>query len=432
MLRNSLMIITKTLKIKNIIQDGWLSFFCCLLSVIILPAYVHYLPPIMILWGLAWLIENKLTFTGKMFINKNATILFFLFIILYLWQICGLFLADSLNSGFERIFKRLSFLLFPLVLFYPGDRIIRNIKIITRVFAIATLGYAIYCLGNAFYESLAFSNGTWLFNPHPPIYDYENYFYSYRLSEPVHPSYMSIYIVLSLLVSLESLFDKSLKLIRRILWSIVIAVLLIVLYLLSSRAGFLAACIAIPVFLLIKLYNRLPRIVTIVLVIGLAASFVFVARKNTRINYFLESISSEKISEVLEKDIRYTLWKSAFNIIKENTLLGVGTGDASNELKKEFTSNGYVDGFYENLNVHNQYFEILLENGIIGLAIFLSLLGFMIYIAIKQRNLIYGAFILIMMISFVFETVLNRLAGITFFPLFAFLLYYYPYGKSKI
>jgi O-antigen ligase len=102
----------------------------------------------------------------------------------------------------------------------------------------------------------------------------------------------------------------------------------------------------------------------------------------------------------------------------------VGTGDVSTELKKEFKNLGYSYGYYEDLNAHNQFIEIQLENGIIGLVLFLILLGYMIYIAVSQGNLVYGLFILMMIIFFSFETMLNRLAGVTFFPLFAFLLYY--------
>ena len=65
----------------------------------------------------------------------------------------------------------------------------------------------------------------------------------------------------------------------------------------------------------------------------------------------------------------------------------------------------------------------------IGFSIFLSILGFMIYIAIKEKNLLYGLFILMMFVFFMFESILNRLAGVSFFSLF--LLYYYKCHKIK-
>jgi O-antigen ligase len=102
--------------------------------------------------------------------------------------------------------------------------------------------------------------------------------------------------------------------------------------------------------------------------------------------------------------------------------MGVGTGDASDELKKEFKNRGYINGYYDNLNAHNQFLEILLENGLIGLILFLTILGYMSYIAISQRNILSGLFIIMMFVFFMFETVLNRLSGISFFAFLSFLL----------
>jgi len=86
----------------------------------------------------------------------------------------GLIFAESLSTGFERLFKRLSFVLFPLVLFYPGARIIKNTDLIIRLFAICTFIYIVYCFANALHHSLTVQNHKWIFNSHPVEYDYEN------------------------------------------------------------------------------------------------------------------------------------------------------------------------------------------------------------------------------------------------------------------
>jgi hypothetical protein len=45
--------------------------------------------------------------------------------------------------------------------------------------------------------------------------------------------------------------------------------------------------------------------------------------------------------------------------------------------------------------------------------------------AIKDRNILYGAFIMIVLIFFSFESMLSRFAGNSFFGLFSFLLIFY-------
>lgn len=407
---------------KSIYEN--LTFFACLSVVCVLPLYTHLVPFLLLFWAILWFLGNRFRFERKMFEGNKAAILLFLVITLYLWQIAGLLFADSIDTGLERIFKRLSFLIFSLVLFYPGKKIINNINLLIRLFAIFTFIYIVYCLGNAFRNSIIFESGSIIFNPHPLDYDYENFFYSSRFSLHIHPSYLAMYAVLSLLISFEALTDNSLSFIKRGIWLLLILTFLIILYLLSSRAGILAAIIVCPIYFVLKFYKRFSGWVIIPAAVIILLIFFNIAKTNNRINNALEMISTDNLKSSVLKDERYNIWSSAFGVIKNNFILGVGTGDANSELKKEFIKRGCVEGYYEDMNSHNQYIEILLESGIIGLIIFLSFQIYMVYIAISDRNLIYGLFIVMTIVFFSFETILNRLAGITFYPLFSFLLLY--------
>jgi O-antigen ligase len=419
------------MKFKDFLISGELTFYSCIACIVILPLYIHWLPPFMILWGLFWIIENSPLFNKRTLANNKHKILFLSFLILYMWQITGLLYADSLNMGIERISKRLSLLLFPLVLFYPGNKIVKNINLILRLFAVCTFVYIIYCFGNALHNSMLVQDGTWIFNPHPVEYDYENYFFGSRLSDTVHPSYLAMYVLLSMIISVESFFDKSISVIKRYFWILVTIIFLTVIYLLSSRSGVLSLVITLPLYLLLKFYRKFPKWIVLVALTILVISFTALVRTNDRINDSIVGISKTNINDTFNNDVRFLIWKSAIGVIKQNFILGVGTGDASEELKKEYSSRGYIQGYYENLNAHNQYLEILLENGIIGLMLFMGILGYMSFIALSDRNLIYGCYILIMLVFFFFETVLNRLAGITFFPLFSFLILHLDNSKSK-
>ncbi len=412
------------MKIKDLSDNGILTFCACVSCIAVLALYVHWLPPFMILWGLLWIYQNRQDFDKIPFAGNPKAVLFFLFLGLFVWQTAELLLANSVNAGFERIFKRLSFLLFPLVLFYPGIKIERSISLILRIFALCIFAYLLYCFGNAIHNSLVLKDGKLVFNAYHELYTYESFFMGARLSAIVHPTYLSMYVLLSALISLESLFDKTLTFSKRYLWSAAALIFIIVIYLLSSRAGVIAAIIVLSLYFVIKFYGRVSKVILIAFLIIAALGSVVMLNTNERLKYSLEELSQSGINGTFAKDSRYMIWKSAFGVIRSNLVLGVGTGDASEELKKEFKSRGYTEGYYDNLNAHNQFLEILLENGIIGLIIFLSLLGYIIYIAISEHNLLLGLFIIMMVVFFMFETVLNRLAGITFFPLFVFLLTY--------
>jgi O-antigen ligase len=353
-------------------------------------------------------------------------------VVFFLWQVVGLLFAESFSTGIERLVKRISFLLFPLVLFYPGSGIKKNIKMILRLFAISTFLYLLYCFGIALNHSLTVEDHKWIFQPHPPVYFWENYFYGERLSFRVHPSYLSMYIIIALIIVLETLFDKTVSLLLKLISAIVIVVFIVALYLLSARAGMLAGILILPAYIFLKFYRSIPKLVLFLALVSIFFLLVTVAKNNFRVKNSIENLSAQPIDSTLKSDARLLIWQSAIGVIEKNLVLGVGTGDATNSLTEEFLARGYSTGFYDNLNAHNQFLEILLENGLIGFILFLLIIVCMIRISISQRNLLLALFIFSTVIFFLFETMMNRLAGITFFSLFSFLLIYYGEMPVKV
>jgi len=153
-------------------------------------------------------------------------------------------------------------------------------------------------------------------------------------------------------------------------------------------------------------------------------------RKNERVNILFEGFSKEQKFNLKNQDQRIIVWESAIKVIRDNFAFGVGVGDVKAELVKEYDRTGEYTLRKERLNTHNQFLEIFVENGVIGFLVFISLFGCLIYIAISDKNLLYGLFILMIFVSFMFEAILCRLAGVAFFALFSFLLLHIP--KTKI
>jgi O-antigen ligase len=239
-----------------------------------------------------------------------------------------------------------------------------------------------------------------------------------------------MYVLLSVIISFESWFDNAIKMRSRIGWFILGILLLAGIYFISSRAGILAVIILIPFYALNKIIKlRKGRFIWISVLVILILALPLI-RKNDRVNYFISGFSREQKLELRQRDDRIIIWESAGKIIKRNLLIGVGIGDVRNELVKEYGRIGEEGLKLGRYNTHNQFVEVLLENGMIGLLLFLILFGFMIFISFSEKNLLYGLFILIVSIFFMFETVLYRLAGISFFSLFSFLLLYVDLKKD--
>lgn len=419
--------------VKRILDGGELTYVFAVCSVIILPIHVEYLPPFIIMWGLSWILENHSRFNIIWNSNRTYKILFFLFLSYYGWQIIGLLYSNNLNSGLVNLFRRLSLVVFPLVLLFSGSKIQKRGTKLLRIFVGSTFFYLLIRFGQALYRSLNFQNGIWTFNSHPPDYPWLSYFYGSEFTLSHHPSYVSMYFLLAAFIAFEAWFDRTLKQKIRYLWIIIGTLLLITLYFLSSRVWIFISLFLIP-FYFIRKYIKLGKrksswIVILLIIIG----FLPIVLKNQRLEYLYDGLFHKEINNEKQKDPRLKIWKSVFEIFhNKNILIGVGIGDVKEVLVDEYKRIGEVAMAKERFNAHNQYLEILLENGIIGLAIFLALLVTMIYISFSEKNILYGLFTAMMIVFFIFETVLKRFPGVSFFSLFSFLLLNLNSEKSSV
>jgi O-antigen ligase len=412
----------KTLNIKDLIKRGGLTFFSCLLAVVILPVHVDFLPPVMILWLISWIVENHRGFKKIWSFKDPAVLLFAGFSLYFAWYVSGLLYTEDLSNGILLIFRRLSFIVFPFVLIKPGELIKEKVKLIFRVFSLSALSYILFSFCLAIFRSVYLTNGSISFNPHPLEADYNNYFFGTDFALIQHPTYLAMYVILSVCISFEAFFDKKLQSFLRIGWLLSGIVLLISLYFLSSRTGIISALIIIPFYLIIQ-FKRLKKWwISVLIALATASMLILFFLNNERIKYYFPDNSLSSVIEKFMLDNRIPIWKSSINVIKHNLVFGVGAGDASYELQKEYLSEGYSEMYYNNLNAHDQYLEVLLGTGLIGLLIFAWIISYMVYLAIKRRNLIFGLFLLVVLIFFLFESILNRIAGVTFFALFSFLL----------
>ncbi len=418
---------------KEILSKGYPTYVACVLALIIMPLHVQYLPPFMILWGIFWLMENYRNPNSIMVSQQKYKQLFVLFLVYYVWQVVGLIYSADIELGLLNLFGRLSLVLFPLVLLFPGEMIKDRSKILIRIFAFSSFLFMIFCYCYALYRSVHLQNGSWSFNPHLPDYPWLNYFYGAELVITRHPSYIAMYVLLSAIISFEAWFDYSHNLRIRLTWLFIGLLLLISQYFLSSRAGILISLILIPFYFMRKLKkiqrNRFAWIGLIILIIVLLPLLV----NNWRVESLYNSVFKEQKSNTENREgDRLIIWKSALAIARQNPLLGVGIGDVRTVLSLHYEKIGEEKLAQERLNAHNQFLEILVENGIIGLLFFIVIFVVMVHISITDKNLVYGIFISMILMFFLFETVLYRLAGVSFFSLFSFLLIHVNDDKHKI
>ena len=115
---------------------------------------------------------------------------------------------------------------------------------------------------------------------------------------------------------------------------------------------------------------------------------------------------------------RLEFWKAAVLIIRQNPIVGVGTGDVQEEFIYQYIKMKSKLSQEWRLRSHNQYLSIAVAFGLLGLAWFLFTLIYPLVTQIRKKDFLYISFSIISMISMVTEDTLETQAGVTFFALF--------------
>jgi hypothetical protein len=418
--------------LKSNFKNGVFIFWVLMVIVAILPLYYWYLPPFIILLAILWILENISRFRTYFSERSSHRVLMALFIALFLWQTAGLIYSQDIKLGVSNIFGRLSFVAFPLILFNPSRKIKENNHFLLKVFVLSTLLYVLICFGYALIRSLSVVDGSIVFNPHPSEYEWNSYFSGSDFTFSIHPSYLAMFVVLAAFISFEAGKKSTSVLAGQIGWYFLGFFLIISLFFIASRAGILAGILLMLLYATVNIFRTGKSKILWIGIIIIMISLLPLFRNNDRVEYVLKNITYyfSGSSEDGQTDDRIIAWQSSVKLIKQNPVFGVGIGDVRAELVKEYERVNAKTLSSQRLNVHNQFLEIFLENGIIGFVIFLWIFGLMILLAFREKNLLYGIFIVMMVIFFMFETVLYRLAGVAFFSLFSFLLLHAKSWKS--
>lgn len=116
--------------------------------------------------------------------------------------------------------------------------------------------------------------------------------------------------------------------------------------------------------------------------------------------------------------MRWEYWNTAIKVIKNNPMLGVGTGDIQDVFYEQYNiDNSRLEQRYR-LRTHNQYLAFGVTFGLIGLAWFIICLLYPILKTKLYKNYLYLAFFSIAILSMLTEDTLETQVGINFFVFF--------------
>jgi O-antigen ligase len=119
---------------------------------------------------------------------------------------------------------------------------------------------------------------------------------------------------------------------------------------------------------------------------------------------------------------RLNIWIPGVDVIQENVVVGVGTGDLKTELNKKYAIGGFAEGI-DKYNMHNQYLETLCNFGLVGLILLLSVFFVHFRKAFRSGDHLYQTFMLLFFFACITESFLSRNKGIMFFLSFSFVFF---------
>jgi len=411
------------LKYKNFVGNA--SLFFALVIAFWIPSYRWVLSDFIVGWLLFSVLELNFRKRFRQNLKINyVRILFALQLVLFLLVLSNLFFAEDLNKVLKNILQKLSLFIFPLLFALSGTKFKNKKDLFLKLFVLSNLLMSISCIAVAIYYSLNFTNGNWVFIPHD--INHFSYFRNSDLSVFHHRSYFSMYIVFS--IAILFYFNEKLKFFegkskKTIFWFLLLFFMVMV-FLLSSRAGMLSLFILFSVQIIRKIYflkNIYYKILTVT-IISLMIVFVF---RNERINKTVNRIllfeNKKQDNKPIKAPARIYLWKASTELIKENFLGGIGTEQFQSVFNKkysEISGRDINDVTKQSLNAHNQFLEEFVLYGIFGFLILLSLFVYPIFISFKRKNYLFLSFLLISGFNFLFESMLNTIAGIVFFAFF--------------
>lgn len=138
---------------------------------------------------------------------------------------------------------------------------------------------------------------------------------------------------------------------------------------------------------------------------------------------FAQKATKKRIKKLRKQgDVRELIWKGSWMQIAKSPIIGYGAGDTQDMLIEAYKTLDYNHGVKKKQNCHNQYLQILMTAGIIGLLVFLAWLLLSFRSAWLAQNYLFCIFVAIFALNILTESMLERQQGTYFVAFFGSLL----------
>lgn len=331
-----------------------------------------------------------------------------LFSVFYLLHVFSFFNSANSAAAGKEIVLKIPFLILPFIIGSISWNW-KKFRFIMLLFIVVVLGASLYSFGLTYYRIFK-----------PDLYDtqallaHDWAYFSYILPQSInfHPPYYSLYIATALLLVYYLAFSRPQKRkgLSKGIGLLLIAYFSFFMALLSSRTCLVATVMVMALWVTFDLYRK-GYLKVLLVFWTLLLALLFVA-------YFSFPYLRGKFENKSGVSIRSQIWNGSWQVIKENPVVGVGTGDIKAHLKAAYQQQGFTEGVSQMYNTHNQFLQTTVALGVFGLMGLLLCFASAGWEAFKNSDKLGLSFLLIFIFCCLTEALLSRQHGIALFCFF--------------
>ncbi|WP_417237344.1 O-antigen ligase family protein [Bizionia paragorgiae] len=258
----------------------------------------------------------------------------------------------------------------------------------------------ILCYGNAIFEIIAY-NEPWSY-----FLRWRHLSHDFTEIADTHPAYLGLFICASTYYLLFKAPEISKK--HKIAFIILFSLGLLQL---TSRLALFIYVLVFGIYFVSKATNLKKQLGLFIVFLGITISLFF----SYGSDYLKERLFSV---QSIEKDDRFERLQISYEIFKEYPIFGVGFDKIDSLRVEKYTEHGYIVAAHYKYNAHNQFMEYLSVNGIIGGLIYVLVFGYLVIIALKQKDYLFLFIIMTFIMANITESMMVRIKGIEYFALF--------------
>jgi O-antigen ligase len=353
-------------KFSNSIDN--INSYLLMLTAFFLPLTVFGGNLFSVLIFLLWLI--KADFKSDFHRLKNNKLVIAVFLYLLVYVIALLWTAD-IESGLWTLKKQLKFLFIPIFMLFVKRE---HVKYYILAFLSSMSLSEIWSYG-IFFELLPLYGGATLIDPIPLM---------------SHITYNPFLAIAIYLLSYYVLFDHSISKLKKFAYSFFIITMSINMFITGGRAG-QVMYFAMLVILVFQYFpkNTFKAFLISSIIVATTSSTFYINSKifSDRVDAAVKELSDYKNHTHSSTGMRISSAINSWSIIKENPIIGVGTGDYKNEfIKASIKNNLKLENKLVIHNPHNMYVLILVQFGFVGLMAMLYMFYAQIRIAVNSNE----------------------------------------------